>query len=274
LPGLLSSEASEAAMTLDGLGVHLALYYAAIAGGLAAPLVVPLALIGARRVWRASPETALVTAYFLLVWPLAHAPFSFAEERYMLPAMFFVLLTASFGPAELWELAQAKARRPRAIRRMAAVVLPAGVAVIYGVFVGGRLADWRVDAGCSDESALRELRPAVAALDGDPLIVTAMARGFVFEDDDGRYLDLVDRRIAMDSAEASTGEVVADVARALDAGRPVYYVYGRLEDERDDLGLAGPGVDIYFAAIEGRFAVSEVFRASQEEYRVYSVAER
>jgi hypothetical protein len=209
-------------------------------------------------------------AYLVVVWPIVHAPFEFGEERYMLPPLFFTLLLAAHGPGELWRIAQSRPMRGRMIDRGAAIALPAMVAVIFAVLVADRLANWPDHYGVSDESALRELRPVVAALDEDALIVTAMARGFDDHESE-RYIDLIDHRIDLADANSSVAELIGEIDRAIVEGRPAYYLYSRFEEDGDHVGLGEPGLDIYFAGVADTFDTSEVYRAEQQEYRLYHI---
>jgi len=274
VPGLVSGSSADAHVTLRYAPAHVLFYQFVMLGGLAIPIVAPMALVGARRVWRAAPSTLIAVAYVFLVWPFVHAPFHFVNERYMLMPLFFALLLATHGPAEWWRIAGT--RRPAFARmgRTTAVMAPLLLAAVYVLIVGQMLRGWGDDVGLSDESALEELRPVVAAVDDDALVVTAIARGFHSPGDNREYFDLIDHRIDMRDRTSSVAAVISTIDRALMEGRSVYYVYSRFEEDGENAGLGGAGIDIYFSGVEDTYAIRELFRAQQPEYRVYRVMPR
>jgi hypothetical protein len=54
----------------------------------------------------------------------------------------------------------------------------------------------------------------------------------------------------------------------------VYYLYSRFEENEDDIGLKGDGLEIYFDAVARDFRATETYRATQPEYRLYVIEPR
>jgi len=271
VPGFLPGASSGVRLAPKYVPAHVLFYWFAALGGLMIPLVAPMAAIGAMRVWRIAPAVVVLSLYLIVVWPVVHAPFPFVNERYMLLPLFFVLLLAAHGPVEWWRIAGTRRSPLAAMGRITAVMASLLLIAISAVIVGDVLRGWGVDTGLSDESALEELRPAVDGLEGDAVIVTAIARGFDRSQDDRAYVDLIDHRIDMRDRASSIAELIATIESAMRSGRAVYYLYSRFEEDGENAGLGGAGIDIYFTAVSERFTVDERFRATQQEYRIYSV---
>jgi len=264
--GWLSGGSGETAVAAKVLP-HLAFYWRSSFGGiLYAPLALPLAAFGARSLWRRDRAFVLVAGYLLLVWPLVHAPFHFANTRYMLPVWLLVLMLAIHGASSLLDAAPAGRWR----RWLAAPLVTFFVA---SLFIGGAatVRAWPNIASHSDEAAFAELRPSVAAMPDDALLVGAWLRGVREANSRVTYLDLVDERID----HGNTPERIDAVAASLDAplrdGRPVYYLYSRAEADQDTLGYGGEGFDAYFAAIASRFQLDVVQQTSLDDFRLYRI---
>ncbi|MEX0750643.1 MAG: glycosyltransferase family 39 protein [Dehalococcoidia bacterium] len=273
IPGLISGSSNPVNFAFGDVPQHVLFYQVVAFGGFALPMVAVLLAFGVSPLWRRAPSLVLVAIYLLIVWPVAHAPFPFVNERYMLLPWFFTLLIAVHGPIEVWRSTRDAQSPFRALRRATGITAQFLIVALFAVGVFQTLSTWPDDVGLSDESALEELRPVVASFDDDALIITALARGFDHARDDRAYLDLIDHRIEMRDRSSSVAEIVATIEQALDDRRAVYYVYSRFEEAGENAGLGGDGLDIYFTGVEARFRVSEMFRAQQPEYRIYRVTQ-
>jgi len=258
------------AMTLSRYAANVGFYLSVVAGGaLYAPFLVPLAALGGIQLWRKDRAFVLASAYMVIAWPLMHAPFLFANHRYMLAPIFLVLLLAAHGASML--LADAPGSRWLPIRRTLAA--PALILFVAALLLGGAgtARHWGRNAASSDEAAFQELRPFVAELPADSLLVGAVLRGVDDANNDIAQLDLIDYSLAEGNTPQNVAAIADMVGTSLAAGRPVYYLYSRFEANGDDLGRGDTGYDAYFDAIEGEYRAIVVYQTTLEKFRLYRI---
>jgi hypothetical protein len=257
------------ATTFEKLVPNIAFYLRTIAGDfIFAPFVVPLAAAGAHRLWRRNPAFILMTGYMIIVWPAVHGPFIFANTRYMLPVVFLMLLLAAHGASALLS-----ARAPSRLALFKQTAAPATALFLGLMLLSGAMIvrNWEDMSSRSNEAAFTELRPQLAELPDDSLVVGAVLRGLRASNARVEYLDLIDHSLSTGNTPERIDEVVAQVAETLDEGRDVYYVYSAFESDEDSLGKGGTGYDAYFEAISDTFDVSVVYQATLETYRILRV---
>ncbi|MEX0749836.1 MAG: glycosyltransferase family 39 protein [Dehalococcoidia bacterium] len=258
------------AMTLSRYAGNVGFYLSVIMGGaLYAPFIVPLALAGGRRLWTRDRAFVMAATYMVIAWPLMHAPFLFANHRYMLAPLFLMLLLSAHGASALLAGAPNSGWAP--IRRTLGA--PAVILFVSALLVGGAgtARHWGRNASSSDEAAFRELRPVVAGLPADSLLVGAVLRGVQGANEDITHLDLIDHSLATGNTPEKVDEITGIVETSLTAGQPVYYVYSRFEANGDDLGKGGTGYDAYFDAITREFEATVIYQTSVEKFRLYRI---
>ncbi len=239
-------------------------------GGVMCVVVLPLAAIGAMHLWRHNRTLLFVAIYFLTIWPVVHAPLHFANGRYMLPPFFFALLLAAHAPSAVFEHAPSLHTRLN-MRQRAVVALMLLTAALFGVGDSLIIYTWPHAAGQSDEGAFRTLRPIIASLPDNSLVVGAVDRGVRDSNARIQYLDLIDVSLPHGNTPDTVAAVLRDVEAARAANRPVYYIYSRFEARHDDLGNGGPGYDLYFDAITTARGTTQIASTSVKEFRLYAV---
>jgi hypothetical protein len=207
----------------------------------------------------------------LTIVPLSFVPLPWVNTRYMLPSMTFALLLAAHAPAAVIEMT---ARQP-ALTRNGWRALAAGFMLALGVLFATAdarmLMHWDVNAADSDEPAYRQLRPVIAALPEDSLVVSGGTRGV--RDSNGRieYLDLIDYSLATDNGPKRVDEIMRRIEGALGEGRPVYYLYSSVEGVNITFAASGPGYQPYFDATQQRFRTTEVFATGHKFFKLFRV---
>ena len=136
------------------------------------------------------------------------------------------------------------------------------------------LVSWSRNAALSDEEGYRQLRPAIADLAPNSLLVSGGTRGV--RDTNGRieYIDLIDQSLAASNDQAHVEAIMARIASALKAGRPVYYLYTSVEGINITFSTDGPGYQPYFDAASSRFALTDVFDTDLKFFKLYRVEAR
>jgi hypothetical protein len=268
--GVLGNGASAA--TLEYAGKNVVFYAITEFGGpLGLPFIAPLAIVGATYLWRHNCTLLLVSVYMLTIFPLAHVPLPFANTRYMLPSVAFALLLAAYAPAAVIE---ATRRQPIATRT-GWRVLGAGFLLLAGAYFVATdvqtLAKWPATAAKSDEAAYRQLRPVIAALPDDALVVSGGTRGVRDSNSRIEYLDLIDYSLTSDNGPQRVEQIMQRIQRELDGGRPVYYMYTSVEGINITFTASGPGYQPYFDAAEQRFRMTETFATNLKFFKLYKI---
>jgi len=272
LGGLVGHAAAHAPITFEYAGRNITTYALAEFGGvLCAPLMLILAPLGGVYLWSRNRSLLFVSIYMLTIFPLAHVPLPFATGRYMLPSLVFALLLAAHAPAAVIGMT---ARQPALVRNTwrgltAAVVLLIGANFV--VVDAATLWNGPDVASRSDEAGYRQLRPSIAALPSGALLVSGGTRGV--RDSNGRieYLDLIDYSLATDNGPERVNEIMQRIQRALDGGRPVYYLYTSVEGINITFATRGPGYQPYFDAASQRFHLTPVRETSLKFFTLYRV---
>jgi hypothetical protein len=249
------------------------LFYALAEFGdlLSAPLLVPLAALGAVYLWRHNRPLLCVSIYMITIFPLAHVPLPFANNRYMLPSLVFALLLAAHAPAAVIELT---ARRP-AVARYTWRAFVAAPLLLLALYIAASdvtlLAHWPDNAARSDEAAYRQLRPVIRTLPAGSLVVSGGTRGVRDSNHNLEYLDLIDYSLPTDNGPQRVDEIMQRIQRSLDERRPTYYLYTSVEGINITFAASGPGYQPYFDAASQRFRLSEVFATNVKYFKLYKI---
>lgn len=239
-------------------------------GPLAAIVLFPLAVIGATEVWRRSQALAIVSVYMLATWPLPYLVLPYANSRYMLPAFAFALIFVAHSPSAIRRLAHEGRFRTRHWQWVAYVVA-AILAIGYLAADVQLLAGWHEQAGRSNEAAFRLLRPRIAELPADTVLVSTATRGVRDSNERIQYFDLIDYSIDRGSTREAVDAGVASIANDVRAGRPVYYLHTGLDADDDNLGRAGLSFGAYYEGLDAAFDMELVLDTSIKDIRLYRV---
>lgn len=224
--------------------------------------VVPLAFAGARRLHRLNSPLLIAGLAIIIVWPLAHAPLSFASARYMLPPLFFVFLLVTLGPAEVLSFASKIGNKWRP-PVLAYLVLAVGLlGFIFLVGTGLIIGNWHNRAAESDEGLFREFRPVVRNLGQRSLVISAVSRGFTGSEGGIEFVDLIDLWLDHGRRPDGLPGLISLVEDYLAEGRQAYYLYSRFESGIDFQGGGRDHYDDYFEAINDKYQLTPVFRSS------------
>jgi len=243
-------------------------------GPLGAPFISVLAALGGTYLWRHNRTLLFVSAYMLTIVPLGYVPLPFANNRYMLPSLTFALLLAAHAPAAVIELT---ARQPAAARN-AWRALAGGFALLLCTYFAAAdtvmLVQWPSNASLSDEAGYRQLRPVIAALPADALIVSGGTRGVRDSNRAIEYLDLIDYSLSTDNGPQRVDEIMQRIQGALDQRRPVYYLYTSVEGINISFTATGAGYQPYFDATQQRFRLTEAFATNLKFFKLYRIDSR
>jgi hypothetical protein len=83
------------------------------------------------------------------------------------------------------------------------------------------------------------------------------------------YFDLIDHSTAEGSKREDIDAGVAEIAAEVQAGRPVYYLYSRLDADGTSLGRRGLGFREYFISLDERYRMELVFDTGIADFRLY-----
>lgn len=260
-------QASNAPFTLHGYAARTLYYEAFVFSDLAVWLVLPLAVVGARHLWRRNATVTMVAVYMTVAWPMAHATVHFFEDRYMLPAVFFGFLLAAHGASEILRRTSGR----RVLQALCVLVLAGFFGYQLG-FDAYLLNGWPARASVGDEAIYRELRPRLAELPDGSLVITAHSRGVRDSDPRLHYLDLIDQSLPSGINGKNVEAMLESIRQAQSEGRDVYYLYSDFEADKLSIGLPGPTYDTYFDAVARDFELTDIFRAkSVPKFRLYRV---
>jgi len=270
--GSNAKAAAHSAGTLEDAASNAAFYAIVAFGGvLGAPFITVLAALGGSYLWRHNRTLLWVCVYMLTIVPLSYVPLPWANNRYLLPSVTFALLLAAHAPAAIIEMT---AGQP-SFTRNAWRGLIAGLMLLLGVTFATTdvliIRNWPAAAARSDEAAYRQLRPVIAALPADSLVVSGGTRGV--RDSNGRieYLDLIDYSLATNNGPQRVDEIMRRIQVALGQGRPVYYLYTSVEGVNITFAASGPGYQPYFDATQQRFRTTQVFAANHKFFKLFRV---
>lgn len=272
LGGSLGHAASHAPVTLAHAGGNIAFYALAELGDvLSAPPLLILAALGSSYLWNRNRSLLFVSIYMLTMFPLAHVPLPFANNRYMLPSLVFALLLAAHAPAAVISMT---ARQPALTRNAwraiaAAIVLLLGVSYVAADSV--MVWNWPRYATHSDEAGYRQLRPSIAMLPPGSLLVSGGTRGVRDSNHRIEYLDLIDYSLSTDNGPERVDEIMHRIEGALAEGRPVYYLYTSVEGINITFTQSGPGYQPYFDAASQRFHLTAVRDTSVKFFTLYKI---
>jgi hypothetical protein len=269
LGGWLGGGTAGAPVGLGSIPPNAGYYYVMEFGGpVAAPVVLVFTIAGIPEVWRRNRALAIVSLCMVVFWPFPHAPLAFANSRYMLPSSVFVLILAAHGHTAIGRFMREGAL---GARRWGRPLLAAGAILIAGFVAAdaAMLAGWGDRAARSDEGAYRQLRPIVRELPADALLVSAATRGVSEANRSIGYFDLIDHSTAEGSKREDIDAGVAEIAAEVQAGRPVYYLYSRLDADGTSLGRRGLGFREYFISLDERYRMELVFDTGIADFRLY-----
>ena len=270
--GSLGHAASHAPITFAHAGENTAFYARAQLGDvLSAPLIAVLAAPGSIYLWSRNRSLLFVSIYMLTIFPLAHVPLPFANNRYMLPSLVFALLLAAHAPAAVISMT---ARQPALVRntwRAMAVSVVLLLGFYYVAADAYMVWYWPRGAVRSDEAGYRQLRPTIATLPAGSLLVSGGTRGVRDSNAGIEYLDLIDYSLATDNGPERVDPIMQRIQSALDEGRPVYYLYTSVEGINITFAQSGPGYQPYFDAASQRFRLAEVRATSLKFFTLYKI---
>jgi hypothetical protein len=236
--------------------------------------IVPFAFIGLVHFWCSNRLYFYVLTYVIAIWPLAHAPFDFANYRYILPPLLLVFLLAAVGASSLLRGLRQSGSKWRAgfVYWCLAVIVLA-----FMIGSGSVLNDSPNRVAETDQGIAREFQPAVEAFEDQSLLVSAVTGPFRAVYQNISYLELVDHHKTWGTDEESLTVLTDTIRKALAAGHPVYYLYSHWEAGHDFLGNHGKeNYARFFEAINGEFALvfmqqSEGKRAGLHPWTLYRV---
>jgi hypothetical protein len=251
-------------ITLKHFIENLGFYYWQIAyAPLGLIFVIPFAMVGLVRLWRINRIHCLAFCYLIVVWPAAHAPFDFANYRYMLPVLLVVFLLAAVGVSGLLK------RTPNVrFSKWKPVLVSWSLAIIalhFAIGTGYVLADWPKRLPQTDEGLAQQFRPAVSEFEPGSLFVSAVARAFRDDTDSIDELDLIDHHLKWGTDESSLRRLTSAIADHLAAGGKVYYLYSHWEGGHDFLGRDGDQHYVrFFEEINREFQLTWLQRSTSE----------
>ncbi len=263
--------ASQARTTFAHVADNTAFYALAVFGDvLSAPLIIVLAALGSIYLWSRNRSLLFVSIYMLAIFPLAHVPLPFANNRYVLPSLVFALLLAAHAPAAVISMTAPLPAIVRNTWRAMALSVILLLGFYYIAADSYMVRDWPKSAAQSDEAGYRQLRPSIAALPPGSLLVSGGTRGVRDSNSRVEYLDLIDYP-GEDTGPQSVEKIMQRVQIALTQGRPVYYLYTRIEGLNTTLGRSLPGYETYFNTASQRFHVTEVFATDVKFFALYKI---
>jgi hypothetical protein len=248
-------ERSGSFLSFDRFFSNILDYEWVILGGILVGFIAPLVILGSGRLWRVNRPLAIALLWIMFVSPIVHAPFHFAEGRYMLPAVLCSYFVAAHGASVVWSWSKrSRAKISRASVAFAFVVLAAIMIVASSALV----LKWRTIVA-NHEAIIREMRPEVANLDDGAMLISAYVLA-VRNNDRVTYFDLLEYMYEHGTDTSAISELTTQVQMNLDADLKVYYLYSKWEDGDaggyDSLGR-GKFID-YFEALKARFTVKPI----------------
>ena len=252
-----------ASVTFEHYPEHLRFYTEVLFGRWPfLPVYITFATYGIWRLSVINAPLAVAILAVLIVWPLAHAPFSWTTGRYMLPAQLCVAFLATYGASQAWSLAGTLSSPWRGATRRA--VAPAFVFVMAASMVVPSIIivhDWPTIKSRSDEGSLGQMRPIVASLDKGALLISGFALGLRSANPDVEQADLLDYHIRLGAGERGQTALVNFVAEQMASGRPIYYLYTRWEDGHDYEGDGRSGFANFWQAVSTRFELVPITKS-------------
>lgn len=226
-----------------------------IFGGILVWFIGPLFILGVKELWRVDRPLAIALLWIILISPIVHAPFQFAEGRYMLPATLCSYFVAAHGASVVWSWSTRA--RPKSVRASVAF----SFAICSGVMLLASFAlvlQWRTIVD-NHEAIIREMRPEVANLEDGSMFISAYVLA-IRNNDHLDYFDLLEYMHEYGASASAVSELTTRVQMKLDEGLRVYYLYSKWEDgDAGGYDARGRGKFIdYFEALKTRFTVKLV----------------
>jgi hypothetical protein len=264
--------AAASSPAFDRAASSIAYYAMSEFGGLfASPVIVVLAALGGSYLWARNRTLLYVSIYMLTIFPLAHVLVPFRNSRYMLPPLVFAMLLAAHAPAAVISMTE---RQTTAVRIGWRAILAAALLFVGAYFTASDVVlvmNWPASAAKSDEAGYRQVRPAIHAMLPGTLLVSGGTRGVRDSNDRIEYLDLIDYSLSTDNGPVRVSEVMDRIGEAIAGGRPVYYLYTRIEGLDLSLSRMGPSYQPYFDAASKRFHVTPVRDTSVKFFTLYKI---
>jgi hypothetical protein len=142
------------------------------------------------------------------------------------------------------------------------VLLSVGlVGVVFCVLSITVLNHWQRVSAQSDEGLSREVRPVVAAMDENSLLITVVAASIREANPQISYIDLIDPSTRHQTVAEDVAAVNARVDESLRAGQNVYYLYSHAEADTD-VPNNGQPYRPFFDSLSSRHRIDEVFQTS------------
>ncbi len=222
--------------------------------------LVPPALAGAARLWRLNRPLMLAVAWIVVTWPLAHAPFLFADGRYMTPVLFFVLMLAALGFSSLLRRSDQSQGLRSKVGPASAVLSLAFLVLLFGGVSAQIPWRWHRFAAVSDAGLAKEIRPVIEGLGSDAVLVSSVTRALQDAQPHPEFLDLFDRSLAEKDRRQGAALNALAMRQALDEGRDLYYLYSHMEAADARIGGVFEDHDVYFDVVSQEFTLTELVR--------------
>jgi len=264
LAGNWSSGGYGNVITTENFAANVVYYARMTVGWSLGAVIVPLAAVGCRCLWRTDRGLLLAGAALLFVLPLTYAPFYFQNWRYMMPTIFVVLMLASLGISSLLT-----AGSETRLRRFGRVLAAGSMLLVMGSLTnaaGGVVGGWPEASRESDWGLAQEVVAYTRALPDEALLISPVTRTLGGEQDRLQMLDLMEVSAAERDPDRVRRIVLATIAGAAVQGRDVYYLYSHIEDYKRIFSRDWDDFQLYFRSIEDAYTVTEVFRTEARRF--------
>ncbi len=240
--------------------------------GLAAAVILPFTVIGARRLWMTNRSFAVPLFCLIIAWVPVHAVYMIFWGRYAMPVFFFVLMLAALGVS-------VSLSRFRTLQHPWQRVGFAGLmAVTVTFFVSQQLAQdiallyQPPGAAQRSEAAYGDIRAVLRTVDGpDSVLVSSQVLAVDKANPAMTPFDLLRHSETYGINDDSINRLLEYVRVQQADGKTVYYHYTGYENARSRLHKYELGFDTYFSALQREFSVRELFRSSGHSQRLYAL---
>ncbi len=238
-----------------------------------AAAVLALAIVGARRLWAVDRRLLVSIVALVALWLPVHASYEVFQDRYAMPAFFFILMLASLGLSgslDWFTKLQFPWQRVGLATLLTLAVVP---------FVGRQveintslLLLWPDELARSHEVVYDQLRAVLRDADGPhSTLVSSQALALDEANEDMATLDLIEHSETYGSNADAIDRLVSYVRDQHAAGKAVYYHYTEFEDVRSRFRKYELTFYDYYAALQREFSLVELLRTEERPERLYLV---